>query len=57
MSWTRQVIAALVALTATLLGFSGMLVDERVAATLVAFGLLVALGLGGRPARRLRGNP
>jgi len=57
MSWTRQVIAALVALAATLLGFSGMLVDERVAATLVAFGLLVALGLGGRPARRLRGNP
>jgi hypothetical protein len=56
MSWKRQAIAASIALTATLVGFSGVVVDERVAASLVAFGLLFALGLGGRPAPPLRGN-
>jgi hypothetical protein len=56
MSWKRQAIAASVALTATLVGFSGVVVDERVAATLLAFGLLFALGLGGRPAPPLRGS-
>ena len=55
MSWRRQVTAATIALTATLVGFSG-LVDEQFSATLVGIGLLVALSLGGRPARPLRGN-
>lgn len=54
MSWRRQV-AATIALTATLVGFSGI-VSEQLAATLIGIGLLVALGLGGRPTRRLRGN-
>jgi hypothetical protein len=56
MSWKRQVIAASIAFTATVVGFSGVVVDERVAATVVGSGLLFALGLGGRPAPPLRGN-
>jgi len=56
MTWRRQVTAATIALAVTLIGFSGM-VGEQLSATLVGVGLLVALGLGGRPARPLRGNP
>ena len=55
MSWKRQAIAATIALTSTFVGFSGV-VDERLSATLLGFGLLVALSLGGRPTRPLRGN-
>jgi hypothetical protein len=53
MSWGRQTIAALVALTATLVGFSGA-VGDRLALPLLGFGLIVALTLGGRSPRSLR---
>ena len=56
MSWKRQAIAASIALSATLLGYSGAVVDERLAAALMGCGFLIALGLGGRPPRPLRGN-
>ena len=56
MNWRRQAIAASIALTTTLVGFSGVVVDERLGATLVGIGLLLALGLGGRPERPLRGS-
>ena len=56
MTWGgRQTIAALVALTATFVGFSGLL-GERFSFPLIGFGLLVALTLGGRAPRSLRGD-